>query len=564
MKPYEALTELDHKRIENFVTNYAVIKPAYIGNEKYLSHWNEAKGNLFKLLGNKLIYELPFEYNKTKTELRNKMIKMKEKISVEDMVNELVEKLSGNAYEISSLFSSYALVANETEEDLVFIADDKKPFKIQKGSKPLKMIGKLLDYCGIAKEYKSLYEKFRIGHSQVLNDKTVKGTLCLSIHPLDFMTMSDNGNDWSSCMSWRRSGCYRQGAVEMMNSSRTLVAYIKSESNFNFCRLRNKDGAEWEWNSKKYRQLFYIDERLILSGKSYPYASSPISVAILDIIRGLAKDNLSWIYEGEGAEKYAYPDYKKTSREKGDLPSAVVRVKTFAMYNDFLNDRDRNYYCFVNKSVAETDSVFDFLVSGAAYCPVCGEKLTESYYDNYRDYLDSEEERDCLASYIGYMNNKYAQPDNLCHDRCNDINRCESCGDLLLGLDDFYELNGSYFDKDCARQRIRIDPLTHEPFLVPYECFASGWDPAVVYLEVSADSFPENKGSFTSVNKKRKYIGLCLTEKALSDFYNKGYFVRNTIKTSYSFLPHRTTLLADKNCGIDWTQFFFENLESPF
>ena len=61
------------------------------------------------------------------------------------------------------------------------------------------------------------FEDFRIAQSLVTNQANLKGYITLSIHPLDYMTMSDNNCGWDSCMSWQEEGCYRQGTVEMMN-----------------------------------------------------------------------------------------------------------------------------------------------------------------------------------------------------------------------------------------------------------------------------------------------------------------------------------------------------------
>ena len=72
------------------------------------------------------------------------------------------------------------------------------------------------------------WEEIRLAHSQIFNTNKMTGTLCLSIHPLDYATASDNDNGWSSCMSWRDDGCYRMGTVEMMNSPMVICAYFAS------------------------------------------------------------------------------------------------------------------------------------------------------------------------------------------------------------------------------------------------------------------------------------------------------------------------------------------------
>ena len=90
------------------------------------------------------------------------------------------------------------------------------------------------------------FEDFRIKHSRILSEKEFIGRLSLSIHPLDFMTMSDNDSDWSSCMSWRTCGSYRRGTVEMMNSPCVVVAYLSASKPMVLDR-----GSHFKWNIKK-------------------------------------------------------------------------------------------------------------------------------------------------------------------------------------------------------------------------------------------------------------------------------------------------------------------------
>ena len=451
MKPYEALTELDHERIENFIGLYGILKSEYIGNEEYLFAWNKNKENLFKMLGGKLIYKLPFEFNKTKNQLRDEMSKVRTDREIQEMVSEMSAALSSGSVYLRILFSAPVLVANEVEEDLFFFIKDKKPFKIQKGSRPLKMIGKLLDYCGLGEKYKDLYEKFRIDHSMVLGNKVIKGTLCLSIHPLDFMTMSDNANDWSTCMSWENEGCYRAGTVEMMNSEQAIVVYIESEKKYYFNDIKDE---EHSWNSKRYRQLFYVDKDILLSGKSYPYASSPISLSVLDILKELIEKNLGWKYSSEVAERYVYPNRDKSERCSYDPPSAMIKVDTNIMYNDMFNDKERKYYCFVSAAAASWNEPHSINVSGPTICLSCGESLLYKAYDSFEQF-DREEDDDYFDDaedkYRHWYNHRYEDTENVVCWGCLEKVRCYDCGMRFRDESKLIEFNGRYYCLDCAR-----------------------------------------------------------------------------------------------------------------
>ena len=131
---------------------------------------------------------------------------------------------------------------------------DGKILKVQKGTKPLRVLAKMAQAFNLEG-----FEEFRLTHSRILNQKKMTGELCLSIHPMDFMTMSDNNSNWESCMSWSDYGCYRRGTVEMMNSECVVVAYLRAKEDM-------KVSEDLYWNNKKWRCWFFFD----FKKKSFP------------------------------------------------------------------------------------------------------------------------------------------------------------------------------------------------------------------------------------------------------------------------------------------------------
>lgn len=135
-------------------------------------------------------------------------------------------------------------------------------------------------------ELNKLYEEFRVDLSKIIQQKAFTGTLCLSVHPLDFATMSDNLENWSSCMSWESNGCYRAGTLEMLASPIVLVAYIEHEN-------KMLTFAGYEWNSKLWRSLFIVNDQFITEVKSYPFYNENISKAALEWIAELSGPNFT-------------------------------------------------------------------------------------------------------------------------------------------------------------------------------------------------------------------------------------------------------------------------------
>ena len=103
--------------------------------------------------------------------------------------------------------------------------------------------------------------------SRIIQDKKINGTLCLSIHPLDYLSVSCNAHGWRSCHSL--DGEYRAGNLAYMADSSTLVAYLKAD---------NDTGIEFfpssvPWNSKKWRTLIFVSESkdMMFAGRQYPF-----------------------------------------------------------------------------------------------------------------------------------------------------------------------------------------------------------------------------------------------------------------------------------------------------
>ena len=102
-----------------------------------------------------------------------------------------------------SYITSYdTLMSNRWEgPELAIPLPNGKSFKVGPGTKIARILGRL------AKEYDiPHWEEVRKAQANALTTKITKGTLCLSIHPMDYITMSDNSENWDSCMNWRETG----------------------------------------------------------------------------------------------------------------------------------------------------------------------------------------------------------------------------------------------------------------------------------------------------------------------------------------------------------------------
>lgn len=289
-------------------------------------------------------------------------------------------------------------------EDFIIPFPDGTQYKVNNGCKTSRVLGKIATAFKI-----NYYEDFRLAHSLALNQKAAKGTLCLSIHPLDYMTMSDNDSGWDSCMSWMNEGSYRMGTVEMMNSPCVIVAYLKSDTDM---RISN---SSLYWNNKKWRELFVVRAGCLVNIMGYPYHSKELEVIVLKWLKELAEKNLGWSnWVGNSNGDPVEFEANDTFTPDGMDHPMRLHAETDRMYNDFRS----THRIYVNKDLNSESSIrFDY--SGPAECMWCGS--SEASFDEDSD---------------------------LCCYACLDSTRCDCCGSRW-DSDQLCQIDGMWVCPDC-------------------------------------------------------------------------------------------------------------------
>lgn len=386
--------------------------------ETILRYWSANKVKLFNLLGKELIISKEIRIAKDETAIRHDIderLRMHTDYALPFLTNfenalrgkRLFKEEPDFPYQEdywtvqSWLLSTDALMNNrvnrskyDTRDTIIFPSGH--TVKVTDGTRPLRVLKKIADEFNIEG-----FEEFRLEHSRILNDKYMTGKLCLSIHPLDYMTMSDNANNWSSCMSWRRQGAYRSGTVEMMNSPYVVVAYLSSDTN------TMTIGTD-KWNSKKWRELFIVHENCICGIKGYPYQSYTLEEMCLNWLTELASKNLGWEYKDE-LDTY----------DEGSAYCRSIRFETYQMYND----TECNLCTIRYAKYWDTTRTKSFWInySGETECMVCG-----TAYE-----ADIEEDYDMLVC-----------------DYCSPYRYCDECG-FRTYADNLIEYNGMMYCQGC-------------------------------------------------------------------------------------------------------------------
>lgn len=421
------LTDTEKLMIGEYIDSYASDESQRVASvEHILRLWDKNKSvYLDRLLDGQLMITKKVTYkqdtDETAEEVRCAILKNKDASKfLSDWRNmfgwfdypgrDLPDDVRFNLYDMPNFENLATNVWSRATFEVPF--PDGKTFKVQRGSKITKAMGK------IAKAYnmsENEFEAFRIACSQGLNQKTITGDLTLSIHPLDYMTMSDNECDWSSCMSWRERGCYRQGTVEMMNSPMVVVAYLTADS------ANNMHIGGHEWNSKKWRELMIVTPDIICNVLGYPYRNAFLSEITVDWLKELAEKNLHYSYGNDKAVLWKQCD---RFYPFGEENSQWVRIETetYRMYNDF---GDREHFGYFNEDM---EGHFNLYYSGPGECMICGQEDPDM------------EEESCLAGYC-----------------CEEAEYCDICGERISSREDDYWVDDLHLCSYCYDERTRED-----------------------------------------------------------------------------------------------------------
>ena len=433
------ITEAELNGLRNWIYDYACAndyrgytRDDIASNEKLFKNWSAAKSEyLSKLLGGELIIKEEIEYIKPYNELWNEY--HKEYYNGEilrpflDRVLEDMHIKFGRSHtgrQLMSITNPQSLIKNKWEGDTIVVPNpnSKTEIKVERGGKVLKFIRKYCEAYGI-----DGYDEFITTVSKITNQKKLRGNLCLSIHPLDYLTMSDNEAGWSSCMSWRENGCYRQGTVEMMNSPCVVVAYLESNSG----KLRISD--DFEWNSKKWRSLYIVDRDIISNVLSYPYENEEFDKIFLAKIRSLAEQNLGWTYE----ENLSQFDTYCTFKSAGDIDGLEFCPSTEFMYND-LDNNGNHCLAYIRKDI-ESGTRIDINYSGVDQCMICGDThsiecegvVCCDQHDSYVRCVECGCRLDADYTY-------WVGDDAYCEDCYNNLEACVRCEDTLSPGSEYY------------------------------------------------------------------------------------------------------------------------------
>lgn len=266
---------------------------------------------------------------------------------------------------------------------------------------------------------------FQTKASMLIQEDKVEGYLCFSVHPLDFLSLSENTFNWRSCHAL--DGTYRAGNLSYMCDETTFICYLCSAEEVKLPHFP----SEVKWNNKKWRMLLHMnpEHTLIYAGRQYPFFSK----VPLDILQShlsslgwsnwtneyrIHKDTFSII----GKTRFALLD------RAHDIEDTIEDATSELHYNDILYSLHYTYPYYSFKPTYKQK----IKVGHDIKCLSCGKELIEKGQGSCRC-------TDCELEEGIELNGTFGI--------------CTVCGDRILLDEAFYPSDCDLaYCQDCADQ----------------------------------------------------------------------------------------------------------------
>ena len=342
--------------------------------DELIDNWYQAKKDIIALFGGQLIYTFPEKvvFHLDEREKRIRLSEFIDSIAVHwdnDELADFIATFQDNFFE------------NLTLADYVVPSSGKV---ITKGSKIIKAFK-------FFEKDKIVLDDLQTQASMLIQDDKVEGYLSFSVHPLDYLSSSENNYNWRSCHSL--DGEYRAGNLSYMLDSSTIMVYLSSKEK---TILPNFPDSV-PWNSKKWRVLFFLsnDWNMLFAGRQYPFASKQgINIALnyFSKLFDLTYYKCWEDYRIGSVNLNANPlsligDYVPVGRKLIALNQLITDTKTkengeALHYNDLLYSTgykpiyaysfEKNYH--FSLPTGTTNSETKFFIGGVPKCLRCGKE----------------------------------------------------------------------------------------------------------------------------------------------------------------------------------------------
>lgn len=446
--------------------------------EQLFTIWENNKKRFYQAFGDQLIWEYPEKVS----------FELDEAAKEDKVLNFLNTAYREHFYDLYDFLrvQKDGFFKNQVIEEFVTKSDK----IITKGTKLIKAFKYFINDPKVLNDWQSKA-------SMIIQENKVEGRLCFSIHPLDYLSISESTHSWRSCHSL--DGEYRAGNLSYMMDKCTVVCYLKSEEDTKLPHFPK----DVPWNDKKWRVLLYFNQLMDIcfAGRQYPFSTEKGMNWILDncfnqifnkrstftSIFGTDELSLKWDkWSTETINNININGHKFDFDNKGyiALDDGIKSIKDIVtdeegskQFNDVLHSSSYipMYSCLTFKDpIVSKTEYFLFPTIYTAHievghktiCLHCGEEEvldeggTMMCYDCEYQYGISNNNYfttcDCCGNRILMENVHYLSNDDCYCDECYDkyAVTCVCCGETARKDNMYEDKDGNWYCRDCYRGSI--------------------------------------------------------------------------------------------------------------
>lgn len=215
----------------------------------------------------------------------------------------------------AALAAATAEYSKFPSEDNIEVIKARGGIKCASGQKTSRILGRLCNQFGVSSHsrYNSVFARL----ADAFNPLQVQKTGVLSVHPCDFLEMSNKDNTWSSCHGLDHGG-YQSGCLSYLADSVSMI----------FFTVDDDVKSDFHKHPKRSRQIFCYTDNLLLQSRLYPDDNDESSEQYRGLVQKAIADCLGapnlWTTKAKPDETKAYfltvegsrqyPDYNYYSR----------------------------------------------------------------------------------------------------------------------------------------------------------------------------------------------------------------------------------------------------------
>ena len=438
------MEQIDKEQIKQVISHSQLIKDPVI--DPLLDDWQIAKNRIAnKFLHGKVSYTWP---EKVRFELKEEA--KEEKLGhLSEFISNILDDWNHPLVKFLDQLSANEFYNNTLNTDYIITARDNK--KILKGSKIIKAFKYFIDDPLLLHD---LQDKA----SELIQENKVEGYLTFSIHPLDFLSSSENTHNWRSCHSL--DGEHRSGNLSYMCDSGTMIVFLAPEKQ----EVLPNFPETVPWNSKKWRVLLHFDKELdvCFASRQYPFSAEGALDTVYEVFQEILAPFREYWGSFKGNERQQWSgwrnDYMETFMRNNGQNEDIEELRYFIAnhgvydryavmkdvpgslhFNDVLRSScyEKPYYMY-KEYYGPTN--IEFEVGSLVKCLHCGTEHitgldTMMCIDCECEYghSDSDEYRvcDCCGARFYYSNGYWVGDDDMVCPHCAETKTflCEDCGE---------------------------------------------------------------------------------------------------------------------------------------